>query len=142
LADFIDEGHFSWHIRKMRALYAERRDALKTAILEEAPDLLEVDPQDAGLHVLGWLPDGVDDREITRHLAENGIMAPSVSYFFHRPPPRGALVLGFAGWSPPELLESVRAMAGAMRGLLGERRNVRRDSGSSGAIGRRQKQHG
>jgi GntR family transcriptional regulator/MocR family aminotransferase len=121
LADFIDGGHLSWHIRKMRTIYAERRDVLTTAILDEAPDLLEVDPQDAGLHVLGWLPHGVDDREITRHLAENGIMAPSISYFFSRPPTRGALVLGYAGWNPPQLQESVRAMARTMRNVMRDR---------------------
>lgn len=120
LADFINEGHFSHHIRRMRILYAERREALRAAILEEATDLLELDSVDAGLHVLAWLPNGVEDREITRCLAENGIMAPCLSYFFHRPPPRGALVLGFAGWSPPELRASVRAMARSMRGLLGK----------------------
>ena len=61
MADFINDCHFSQHIRKMRILYSERREALRAAIQDEAAGLLELDSADAGLHVLAWLPEGVDD---------------------------------------------------------------------------------
>ncbi|HSB03201.1 MAG TPA: PLP-dependent aminotransferase family protein, partial [Anaerolineales bacterium] len=55
LADFMTEGHFARHLRHMRTLYAERRATL----LKAAQDLpLELDSATAGIHCIGWLPEG------------------------------------------------------------------------------------
>src|SRR5262249_18426828 len=51
LADFISEGHFTRHIRRMRSIYAERQAALIEALDREAGDLLEVNRADAGIHI-------------------------------------------------------------------------------------------
>src|SRR5262249_61895456 len=63
LADFINEGHFASHIRKMRKIYSERQQALLRAARTELDGLLHLEPSDAGKHLMGWLPDGVDDQE-------------------------------------------------------------------------------
>lgn len=56
MTDFIREGHFSRHIKRMRAVYMERRNAMTRAIRDEAGGLLEVAGDDAGLCVLALLP--------------------------------------------------------------------------------------
>lgn len=58
LADFILDGHFARHIRRMRQLYAARQAALVEAVRRDLGDVIEVRSAEAGLHVVGWLPPG------------------------------------------------------------------------------------
>jgi GntR family transcriptional regulator/MocR family aminotransferase len=62
LAEFVAEGHFARHLRRMRRLYAERQQALVDAAKGELAGLLEVRPSGAGLHLVGRLPDGPTTR--------------------------------------------------------------------------------
>src|SRR5262249_32824815 len=52
LADFIAEGHFVRHLRRMRVLSRARRDALIDAARAAGSARLRVRPGDAGLHVI------------------------------------------------------------------------------------------
>src|SRR5262249_49307901 len=94
LADFIGEGHFARHIRRTRAVYAERQAALLEAVRRLLAGKLEVSPAAAGLHVLGWLPPGVDDRAASGAAAEHGVEAAPLSAFRIRAGGRGGLGLG------------------------------------------------
>ena len=118
LADFIAEGHFARHIRRMRLLYAARQAVLIEAAAQELPGLLEVQPTFAGLHLVGWLPEGVDDRLVSQALAVAGIEAVSVSSFAMTPLARGGLVLGYAAVSETQIRQGVKKMAGVLRGLI------------------------
>lgn len=114
LADFIGEGHFSRHVRRMRALYAERRGALLEAAERELRGLLDVKPAEAGMHLVGFLPEGEDDREASRRAASRGVEAPPVSAFSLGPPEEGGLVLGYAAFDKPEIDEGAKALADAL----------------------------
>jgi GntR family transcriptional regulator/MocR family aminotransferase len=96
LADFISQGHFAHHVRRMRALYAERQRLLIAAITSELDGLLEVQPTEAGMHLVGWLPEGVDDRSIVRQAALQGMKMMPLSLYSHTPLKRGGLLLGYA----------------------------------------------
>jgi DNA-binding transcriptional MocR family regulator len=61
LAAFIMDGHFDRHIRRTRLLYAERQAALVDAAAKYLGGLLEVRPAEAGMHLIGYLPEGKDD---------------------------------------------------------------------------------
>jgi GntR family transcriptional regulator/MocR family aminotransferase len=58
VANFIEEGHFLRHVRRMRTLYSERQEALLRAARRELDGVLDVRPCETGLHLMGWLPDG------------------------------------------------------------------------------------
>ena len=58
MTDFIREGHFARHIRRMRMLYLERRTALVEAIQNQMGDKLEVIGAEAGMHLVALLPPG------------------------------------------------------------------------------------
>src|ERR1043166_9239576 len=60
MADFIREGHFSRHIRRMRPIYANRRRLLVT----ELGDLGTITGDEAGMHLTLFLPDDVDDQAV------------------------------------------------------------------------------
>jgi GntR family transcriptional regulator/MocR family aminotransferase len=115
LADFLAEGHFARHLRRMRALYAARQEALLTAIRRECGNLLEVDIPQAGMHVVGWLRPGVPDREIARQATEQGLEVVALSAMSRRPLRRGGLALGYAACSEADIQAGVRILARLVR---------------------------
>ncbi|HET6765307.1 MAG TPA: hypothetical protein VFH27_16585, partial [Longimicrobiaceae bacterium] len=119
LADFIAGGHFARHVRRMRTLYAARRDALLHAARAELDGLLDVQPSDAGMHLVGWLPEGVDDARVSAALLARGIEAPPVSRYCTAPPARGGLLLGFAAFTPATLRDAVPRLARVLREEIG-----------------------
>ena len=115
LTEFINEGYFARHVRKMRKIYFERQETLKAAIKENVADFIEIQESEAGLHLIGWLPKDVNDKEVTLHLAKNCIIAPALSYYCIKPYNRGALILGFAGWSPEEIKRAVSKLTESLQ---------------------------
>ncbi len=97
MTDFIREGHFARHIRKMRMLYLQRRAALVEAIHKRMEPKLEVIGAEAGMHLTALLPPGVSDVAISRRAAEMGISAMPLSSCYANPPRRGGLILGYGG---------------------------------------------
>jgi GntR family transcriptional regulator/MocR family aminotransferase len=124
LADFIEGGHFARHVRRTRALYAERQAALVRAVGRALRGLLEVTPAEAGMHLLGWLPAGVDDRAAARAALGHDVDAPPLSAFRVRPArrgERGGLILGYAAYTPREIDDACVRLAAAL-GTLGRKR--------------------
>jgi GntR family transcriptional regulator/MocR family aminotransferase len=73
LAAFIAEGHLVRHVRHMRKIYGERRDALSEALHRHAKNLLHAWTSDAGLHLATSLAAPVDARTLALQAAEAGI---------------------------------------------------------------------
>lgn len=117
LADFINEGHFTRHIRRMRAIYAERQEALIAALHREAGDLLQVARTDAGIHVIGFLPDHIDDRAVAAEAAARDIVAHPLSVFYlgEAALAKGGLVLGYGAYNVRQLREAANKLAAALK---------------------------
>lgn len=119
LADFISDGHFAHHIRRMRVLYGERQAVLVEAVRRELGGLIQIIDAEAGLHVVGWLPVGVDDQEVSSLAATAGIVAQPLTSNALAPLPRGGLVLGYAALDEATILEGVRRLSSALKGVRG-----------------------
>jgi GntR family transcriptional regulator/MocR family aminotransferase len=117
VADFLTEGHYARHLRRMRTLYRQRQDALVRAAGRTLGSLLEVRPNPTGLHLIAWLPEGVDDRQASLRAASYGVEAPPLSAYRVAPQGRGGLVLGYAGYEPSLIRRAVRLLAQALEGL-------------------------
>ena len=115
LADFLTEGHFARHVRRMRRLYAERQDALIRAIRERLDGRVEAAPAAAGMHLVAWLPRGDDDTSASARAAALGVEAPPLSRYSIRPLDRGGLMLGWAGYPPAAIRDGVGLLAKALR---------------------------
>ena len=98
----------------MRTLYAERQAALLKAARRELDGRLSVAQAEIGLHLLGWLPEGVDDREASRRAAACGVEAPPLSAYRLERGERGGLLLGYASSSPRLIRDGVRRLATAL----------------------------
>jgi GntR family transcriptional regulator/MocR family aminotransferase len=59
LARFVAEGHLARHIRRMRSLYAKRQAVFVEAVQTHLQGWLDVQPNDTGLHLVAWLPEGL-----------------------------------------------------------------------------------
>jgi GntR family transcriptional regulator / MocR family aminotransferase len=110
LTDFIREGHFARHIRRMRMLYMERRRALIKAIRIEMGDMLEVIGAEAGMHLVALLPPGTDDVAVSRKAAQRGISAIPLSSCYLKPPTRGGLILGYGGANARQIHDGIRKL--------------------------------
>jgi GntR family transcriptional regulator / MocR family aminotransferase len=115
LADFIADGHFARHIRRMRALYAERQAILVEAATHGLAGVLDVSTAEAGMHLVGWLPPGVDDVEASRQAAAHGVEAPPLSLYSLEPPRHGGLLLGYTAVGEKEIRDGVQRLAKALR---------------------------
>jgi GntR family transcriptional regulator / MocR family aminotransferase len=117
VADFITEGHFSRHLRRMRMLYAERQTALVSAA-QSLSHCLNVQPCATGMHLIGWLPKGVDDRIVSQHLSQYGITAPALSTYRLEPSLTGGLILGYAAINVEMIYSAIRQMTSILPEII------------------------
>lgn len=111
LCDFIVEGHFARHVRRMRELYAERLGVLLGAAREQLAGLLEISDVEAGLRTVGWLQRGISAERVAKAAAERDVeVVPLGRYAYGRSRPNG-LVLGFAAVDGRELRRGVAELA-------------------------------
>ena len=112
LADFIAEGHFARHLRRMRVLYRARREALLAAM--EACGRLRVRPTESGLHVIADLAPGVDATAVSAAAARRGVEAAPLSLFCAGGAGPAALVLGFGGVNPARARAAMDELSAAI----------------------------
>ncbi|MGF6230735.1 GntR family transcriptional regulator/MocR family aminotransferase [Inquilinus ginsengisoli] len=117
LAEFLAEGHFARHLRRMRGVYQARRAALLDGLARHCGDRLVLHNADAGLHVAVLLPDGRDDTELVRRMGERGLTATALSTCYAGPARRSGLLLGFGGSDERRLLEATRVLGEVLRAL-------------------------
>jgi GntR family transcriptional regulator/MocR family aminotransferase len=120
LTDFIREGHFARHIRRMRMLYMERRAALVEAIRNQMGDSLEVVGSEAGMHLVVLLPRGINDVAVSRRAAQLGISAAPLSTCYAKSfsrggLKRGGLILGYGGVSAREIDDGISKLKMSLR---------------------------
>jgi GntR family transcriptional regulator/MocR family aminotransferase len=118
LTDFIREGHFARHIRRMRMLYMERRRALVNAIQIQMGDMAEVIGAEAGMHLVVLLPRGTDDVAVSRKAAQRGISAMPLSVCYSKAPTRNGLILGYGGANAHQIHDGIRKLRICVQGQI------------------------
>jgi GntR family transcriptional regulator/MocR family aminotransferase len=116
MADFIDGGHFERHIRRMRMLYADRQAALVHAAERHLAGVLHVKPHIAGMHLVGELPDRVDDAALSGRAREHRVEAQALSSYYREERPRRGFVLGYAAVPDRAIRAAVLRLAEALSG--------------------------
>ena len=114
LTDFITQGHFARHVRRMREVYAERLSVL----LEEAhlrlAGLLEISPVEAGLQTAVWLCGGIGAESAAVAAAERNVDVTPLNRYSQGTLAREGLQLGFAALDVKEIRRGVRELARAL----------------------------
>jgi GntR family transcriptional regulator/MocR family aminotransferase len=115
LCDFIVEGHFGRHLRRMRELYAERLSLLQDNARRYLAGVAELPSIQAGLNTPAYLVNGLSSVEAQTRAADRGIETVPLDMFaLNRRDLRG-LVLGFAAFSAREIKQGVLTLAEALR---------------------------
>jgi GntR family transcriptional regulator/MocR family aminotransferase len=111
LAEFILEGYFAHHVRRMRQVYAERAGVLVEAAKNQLSGRLDVELAASGMRTVGWLQKGDKDRIVADRARSQGLEIVALSQFAVRHVPPAGLVLGFAGSEPAELRRGVEVLS-------------------------------
>jgi GntR family transcriptional regulator / MocR family aminotransferase len=107
LADFIAEGHFARHLRRMRTLYEKRQNILVEEAEKNLGGLLRVSKAQSGMHLIGWLAEGLNETEVAEKAFENGLnLTPLSSYCIENNLPPG-IILGYTGFDEKQIRQGI-----------------------------------
>jgi GntR family transcriptional regulator / MocR family aminotransferase len=107
LADFISEGHLERHVRRMRRIYGERRNALVESLQRHFGDRVTIYGDAAGMHVLVRF----EDEGIAEKAAAVKVQLLSSASCYLTSPPRGEYIVGFSSTSERSIREGIRRLA-------------------------------
>jgi len=102
VADFMEQGHFARHLRRMRSLYAARHGYLLYALDQHLGKELQVQPQAGGIHVLAMLKGRRSDKAVAAAAQAHGLALMHLSGWRMRKSAQGGLLMGFANFAAPE----------------------------------------
>ncbi|HCB2272514.1 TPA: PLP-dependent aminotransferase family protein [Citrobacter koseri] len=102
LADFIRDGHFWRHLKKMRQHYARRRLWMEEALREQG---FAVVPQEGGIQLVVAVD--ADDRLLTAKANQAGLAVQALSRWRLQSEGRGGLLLSFTNITSAEMAKQV-----------------------------------
>ena len=117
MANFIDEGHFATHIRRMRKIYAERSKVLTEAAHKELAGRIDIVPTNTGLHTIGLLNSRFTEEDVSVAADLKGITLTPISRFCVAPIATKGLVFGFSGIPPESIIAGVDALTQVLEEL-------------------------
>jgi len=115
LARFITEGFFLSHIKRMRQIYAERRDCFIQQFNDLLSDRFTLQVPEAGLNIVAWLKNEDDFPIVRRVTLKLGVRPSPLSLYCIEAKLKPAFVFGFAGWTPAQIRESLVKLASSLQ---------------------------
>lgn len=111
LAEFMREGYLAAHIRRMRTLYCDQRDALVAELTRRVGAAVMIQNPDQGMHLIAYLGDGQSDVDIEDAARRKDVIVRAMSRLYKAARPRPALMLGFAGYPRQMIIPAVARLA-------------------------------
>lgn len=118
MADFINEGHFERHLRRLRRLYGEKRAILVEELQGHLAGRVSFSPLPAGLHILVYLEAGVDEDRVVQEAAVRGVRVYSGAPFHIESDPPASILLGYSGLRDEAIREGVRRLSQAIEAAI------------------------
>lgn len=97
LTDFMNEGYYASHLRRMRRLYADRQQRFIEYANNVASDMLDLQPSDAGMQLVGRLATGYEEQSLVTALRSAGLKLNGLGSYYLEEPKQTGLYLGYAG---------------------------------------------
>jgi GntR family transcriptional regulator / MocR family aminotransferase len=114
LADFMHDGHFMAHVRRMRDLYRARRDIFMDEMQRHLGERLVPQPTQGGLQTACLLADQrLSDKRLAGIAADAGIDLPRLSRLYLGDDKRNGFVMGYSALTPVEIREGIKVLASA-----------------------------
>lgn len=114
LADFLAEGHFERHVRRMRKLYGRRRAILREALRRQFGARVTISGDDSGMHLYATFKLDLSENEAYRRALAAGVRLERVPHAVGAPCNRSVpFVFGFAGLADRSIREGITRLASA-----------------------------
>jgi len=117
LYKFIQDGHFSRHLNKMKNIYRTRKDKLVDALKNsKGKELITIIGENTGLHLLITVDNGMNEDELIKSAKQAGVKLYGLSKYYIKDNgniPKATVVLGYSGFEPEELFNAVKALENA-----------------------------
>jgi GntR family transcriptional regulator/MocR family aminotransferase len=111
LADFINEGYLTRHLRRMRRIYGERRETFTTHFGQYLGRWMDLHRSDSGIQLVGLFRTGMDDSKIAAAAFKQGINVSPLSLQYGATTPKKGLLMGFAAAEEKTTLRSMKRLA-------------------------------
>jgi GntR family transcriptional regulator / MocR family aminotransferase len=118
VADFIADGHFARHLKRMRALYAARRAALAAALGDAFGERIALFLQPGGMHLLARFPGCRSDVALLRRAAAQGLAPAALSAHYLGRRREQGLLLSFTNIAEKEAARRAEALRRAVAQAL------------------------
>jgi GntR family transcriptional regulator / MocR family aminotransferase len=116
LADFMDDGHFAAHVRRMRVLYRARRDFLLELAQESLFKWLAFGSSNGGLQIVAYAKSAIADEHLSNKAMRLGLDLPPLSKLYVSGTPRQGWILGFAALTPERISSGSYLFSKVLRG--------------------------
>lgn len=103
VAQFMNEGHFARHLRRMRTLYKKQQDELVALLKKHLGAYLEVDACDTGMHLVAWMLQPCDTQMLAKKAFREGIVLQSIADSSVHFKQRDGLMMGFTGFNTADM---------------------------------------
>jgi GntR family transcriptional regulator/MocR family aminotransferase len=118
-AEFVSTGGFARHLRRLRTYLVRRRHLVVEALRTEVGDLVDVLPQEVGMHVTVRLNRALDERigdvVLAERASRRGLVVMPLSEQYSNAAREPGFLLGYAGWSEAELRAAIGEFAALLR---------------------------
>lgn len=110
LAEFINNGFYERHLRRLRQRHTQRRTGLLEAVRKWLGDRVDLTGEDAGAHVVLWPHKQRPEEAVVRQAEERGVGIYGISHCFLNAPPRPGFILGFAHLNERDIREGIQLL--------------------------------
>ncbi|MBI2718393.1 MAG: PLP-dependent aminotransferase family protein [Rhizobiales bacterium] len=110
LADFINDGHLTRHLRRMRRLYAARRGHFMEVFDRYLGEWMRLRRTETGIQLVGLFHRNIDDRPLAAAAAARGVNVSALSMQYRHGRPRRGLVMGFAAVDERATLNAIERL--------------------------------
>ena len=114
LTEFINEGHFGRHVRKMRQVYSDRSQLLAEEANRRLSGLIDVEHAQSGMRTVAWIKTHITEMALTHRAKQLGLEVIPLSSYVSKYKQKPALTLGFAGCNASEIKRGVSVLEAAL----------------------------
>ena len=111
LTDFINEGHLERHVRRMRTLYGQRREALVEAFSVHLKGRATIIGDEAGMHVMVRLKTTLTDSELIARAAKRGVELISARQYYLQAKYNSEFIFGYSNLTERQIRTGVKKLS-------------------------------
>ncbi len=111
LTDFITEGHFERHIRRIRRFYNQRRQVLVKAINQYLGERATILGENAGIHLIVKLHTQLSEEEMIKSAHKVGVGIIGLTPYYLQANTTKEFIFGYSSLSESQIIEGIYRLA-------------------------------